>query len=158
MSECAPLLSNLQRDLHNSKGLSHRGAQEDYEAQTLASPPTTTEGPAAEAGGTILGIHNLSIVAPQFFVALMAAIIFKLLSASRSSPSSGAGGGGEGDSDPGLRGTNDVVWVLRFGGLAAAMGAVVSRWLIMPGSEREYREWVLAEEVVEGESGREVSD
>lgn len=46
------------------------------------------------------------------------------------------------DEDP-LRSENDVVWVLRFGGLAAIGGAVASRWIIPPRSEREYVKRVL---------------
>ncbi|GAA5919660.1 hypothetical protein JCM6882_003831 [Rhodosporidiobolus microsporus] len=129
------------------------------------------------SGGTLLGIHNLSIVLPQFFVALVAAIIFHFTSsppappASPTSPSpsslfsplsilsnistSAAGA-------PAAAQTNDVVHVLRFGGLFALLGAFVSasgssrrrsgssgaKWwggwgLCETGSERAYRWWVL---------------
>lgn len=54
-------------------------------------------------GGTILGIHNLAIVVPQFGVALVAAGIFGMLD--------GRENGGEGEG--GLGGKPDVVWVLR---------------------------------------------
>ncbi|BGP35051.1 hypothetical protein JCM10296v2_006881 [Rhodotorula toruloides] len=99
----------------------------------LLSHPTDEPRPRRKqpAGGTILGLHNLSIVVPQFFVALVSALIFRLTSSS--SPSS-SNEGGEGES---------VVWVLRFGGLASLVGAGVCAWVVREsGSEREYREWV----------------
>lgn len=84
-------------------------------------------------GGTILGIHNLSIVMPQFFVALIAALIFKLLGHNDPSDPSDPNAGG------GLKnGNNDVIWVLRFGGMMALLGAIVSRRLIKTGSELAY--------------------
>ncbi|BGP57929.1 hypothetical protein JCM8202v2_005583 [Rhodotorula sphaerocarpa] len=111
-----------------------------------SSPPT------AVAGGTILGLHNMAIVLPQFLVALVAAGIFKLTSKrsaaalaalstsflagahAPSPPTSGA-------DDGGLRAQDDVVWVLRFGGVAAFVGMFVSRWVCETWSERESREW-----------------
>lgn len=42
-----------------------------------------------------------------------------------------------------MRGSNDVVWVLRFGGLAAIGGAILSRWIVPPVTEREYVARVL---------------
>lgn len=100
----------------------------------------------------MLGIHNLAIVAPQFVVAIVSAVILKLASTSAAKHSSlwattvitggqeRGGGGGGGDE---LRGSNDVVWVLRFGGLAAIGGAILSRWVIPPGTEKEYVARVL---------------
>ncbi|GAA6059941.1 hypothetical protein JCM10212_003081 [Sporobolomyces blumeae] len=92
----------------------------------LTAPPVDHTPPS---GGTILGLHNLAIVAPQFLVAIASAIIFKI-----TSDSPGGGGGGGPDE---LRSTNDVVWVLRFGGLAAIGGAIASRWIVQPRTERE---------------------
>lgn len=100
---------------------------------TSPSPVSTT--PERKiAGGTILGIHNLAIVAPQFFVAIIAALIFKSIQLSRD----GQGPIPGGDDEDGLRGSNDVVWVLRFGGLAAVGGAVMSRWVLRTRSESSY--------------------
>ncbi|WRT65410.1 uncharacterized protein IL334_002353 [Kwoniella shivajii] len=78
----------------------------------------TGNGPVA--GGTIMGIHNLAIVFPQFIIAVVASIIFKLADQEPDiDPSSrGEGGGG---------GKNGVAWVLRFGGLMALVGALISR-------------------------------
>lgn len=110
---------------------------------------TTTCKPVG--GGTILGLHNMAVVLPQFFVALVAAAIFKLTAASRSPALSlaqlaAAATGDDPSTTPPagseLQGQNDVVWVLRFGGLAALIGMVVSRWVCETKSEREYREYL----------------
>lgn len=90
-----------------------------------------------QSGGTILGIHNLAIVAPQFFVAIVAAVIFKLLGTS--DPNDGDGSSG------GLRGTNDVVWVLRFGALMSLIGAIVSRRVLVTPSESAYTKLLEAQ-------------
>ncbi|OCF30813.1 solute carrier family 45, member 1/2/4 [Kwoniella heveanensis BCC8398] len=78
----------------------------------------TGSGPVA--GGTIMGIHNLAIVFPQFIIAVVASVIFRLADQEPDIiPSSG--GGGE------SAGKNGVAWVLRFGGLMALIGALISR-------------------------------
>ncbi|CAA7259880.1 unnamed protein product [Cyclocybe aegerita] len=71
------------------------------------------------AGGTILGIHNLAIVMPQFIVAVATSIIFRMVD--------GPGHASlEGDSQQ-YYGKNGVAWVLRFGGLCALFGAMFAR-------------------------------
>lgn len=111
ITECSPLLPD----------------RSDVES----SPLVRGEDKREQAGGTILGIHNLAIVAPQFFVAIVAAIIFKIIGAAREGEVPGEG-------EDGLRGSNDVVWVLRFGGLASIAGTVASRWVLKTRSERTY--------------------
>lgn len=107
------------------------------------SPPADKPSSSGGAGGTILGLHNLSIVLPQFFVAIVAAGIFRLTSRASSRTLfyavSAFADGGEGE----LGGEDDVVWVLRFGGLASALGIVASRFLEETASERRYRDKVL---------------
>ncbi|KAF8529052.1 hypothetical protein BU17DRAFT_37242 [Hysterangium stoloniferum] len=84
--------------------------------------------PEPIAGGTVLGIHNLAIVFPQFVVALVASLIFRIV-----------------DKSPDIiglpetiyLGKNGVAWVLRFGGLSAFVGAVVAQWI--PPTEQEKR-------------------
>lgn len=78
----------------------------------LPRPSVRDNRPAPASGGTILGIHNLAIVAPQFLVALIAAVIFEVVGKVKEGKTGG-------EDDGGLKGSNDVVWVLRFGGLAA---------------------------------------
>lgn len=73
------------------------------------------------AGGTILGIHNLAIVFPQFIVALVASAIFKAVDADI-------------DDDPNNHttyyGKNGVAWVLRFGGVCTLVGCVrITFWI-----------------------------
>ncbi|GAA5882529.1 hypothetical protein JCM3774_005187 [Rhodotorula dairenensis] len=145
-----------------------------------SSPPPTPSSSGAPnreqkqptvGGGTILGLHNMAVVLPQFFVALVAAAIFKLTAASPSPTRyllfKGGGGGGDtfspspGDDSNGLRGSNDVVWVLRFGGLAALIGMVVSRWVCETKSEREYREYINCgwrESILDGGADQDGSD
>jgi len=76
----------------------------------------TGSGPVA--GGTIMGIHNLAIVFPQFIIAVVASIIFKLADGDSAKPA------GEG---PQTGARNGVAWVLRFGGLMALIGAAICR-------------------------------
>lgn len=83
------------------------------------------------AGGTILGIHNLSIVLPQFLVAFIASIIFGFFN--------GAEGGGGGDGGGGDGGAPGVVWVLRYGGLAMLLAAGCTRLVPLVEGEREAR-------------------
>jgi len=65
------------------------------------------------AGGTVLGIHNLAIVIPQFMVALVASTIFRIVDASE---------------DPNNHNTylgkNGVAWVLRFGGFCTLVSVI----------------------------------
>lgn len=71
----------------------------------------------ALAGGTILGIHNLAIVFPQFIVALVSSAIFRAVDAHV-------------DGDPNNHNTyygkTGVAWVLRFGGLCAIVSFIFS--------------------------------
>lgn len=68
-------------------------------------------------GGTVLGIHNLSIVLPQFLMALIAALIFR----------STKGGNG------------DVAWVLRLSGVMALGAACLTRFVPLTLTERKAR-------------------
>ncbi|KAE8266177.1 hypothetical protein A4X09_0g6174 [Tilletia walkeri] len=74
-------------------------------------------GKKGSSAGTILGIHNLAIVLPQFFVALIANLIFRLSSSED---------GGDG-----------VVWVLRFGGVMGLLAAFATRFVPLTRTERE---------------------
>lgn len=130
-----------------------------YDSERAISAGGEEEG-THPTGGTILGIHNLSIVTPQFFIALIAALIFKLLGAEDpSDPSSfdpsspspspspgdspGGNGGSGGGNGGGLKnGNNDVIYVLRFGGLMAAIGVLISRRLLKTKSEIAYRKFL----------------
>jgi len=88
------------------------------------------------AGGTILGIHNLAIVIPQFLIALISSAIFRIVDQRQRA---GPGGG-----EYLYYGKNGVSWVLRFGGLCAFVGAAISRRVPPTKVEKEMR-WRLAE-------------
>ncbi len=71
------------------------------------------------AGGTIMGIHNLAIVFPQFLIALIASLIFKLSDAAASD--------GSGPVQGGNTSSHAVAHVLQFGGCMALVGALICR-------------------------------
>lgn len=113
-----------------------RGAQEQGERQPLLRRQSlrldyeaeTGEIPTPMAGGTVLGIHNLAIVFPQFIIALVATAIFRYVDSST-------------DSDPNnvYYGKHGVGWVLRFGGISAFIGAAFSRAVAPTRTEKEMR-------------------
>lgn len=92
--------------------------------QEMNTTELSVEGSGNVAGGTILGIHNLAIVLPQFFVSvdssgyirlsnvlhiqvsIAASIIFKIVD-------------GSSTGDTLYLGKHGVSWVLRFGGVIA---------------------------------------
>ncbi|KAG6869304.1 hypothetical protein C0993_000057 [Termitomyces sp. T159_Od127] len=78
-------------------------------------------GPVAPmAGGTVLGIHNLAIVLPQFIVALVTSVIFRITD----------GGSPEGhllNDENKYYGKTGVGWVLRFGGCCTLIAALIVR-------------------------------
>ncbi|KAK4046957.1 hypothetical protein OIO90_006375 [Microbotryomycetes sp. JL221] len=168
LSECSPLLSDR---LIKSNHQLDQQKQRQQNRSRLSMRPNPTEQVETNAGATILGIHNLSIVAPQFLVAIVASLIFKFLDKSTSTfelinmitnliTYDGNGENHEGEEGGGgardqLRNMNDVVWVLRFGGLVSLIGAWVSRWLIETSSEKTYKEYVLSWFDPFGENDRE---
>ncbi|KAJ7904651.1 MFS general substrate transporter [Mycena olivaceomarginata] len=97
-----------------------------------AFDPTGEDVPPAArvAGGTILGIHNLAIVAPQLIVAIVTSLIFKIVD-------------GGASADPGNENTylgkTGVGWVLRFGGVATFVGALLCRRVSPTPTERAMR-------------------
>ncbi|GHJ86937.1 hypothetical protein NliqN6_3339 [Naganishia liquefaciens] len=80
------------------------------------------------AGGTIMGIHNLAIVFPQFIIAIIASIIFKL-----------ADKGEAKGADPNGAAYSGVAWTLRFGGLCAVVGAIICRKVAPTKTEKAMR-------------------
>jgi len=84
------------------------------------------------AGGTVLGIHNLAIVFPQFAVSLITSLIFKIVD------------GSDQDKDTTYYGRNGVAWVLRFGGFCTLFGAIVARSLPLTKTEEEMQ-YILEE-------------
>jgi solute carrier family 45 protein 1/2/4 len=118
------------------------------------------------AGGTILGIHNLAIVMPQFIVcviiaflvrfhpiscapqiAVVASLIFRVVdetAPAETLPSPPGDvlsilvSGGLGDHTT-YFGKNGVAWVLRFGGLCTLLGAAFARMVPLTKAEKEIR-------------------
>ncbi|KAF9247328.1 hypothetical protein BU15DRAFT_38749 [Melanogaster broomeanus] len=94
------------------------------------------------AGGTILGIHNLAIVMPQFIIALVASAIFRVVDESAPTQPSddllALASGGLGDHTT-FFGKNGVAWVLRFGGLCTLFGAVFARMVPPTKAETDMR-------------------
>lgn len=92
-------------------------------------PPPTRDGELLVRGedesvgtGVVLGIHNVSVAAPQVLATVVSSLIFKLLQKERGST--------EDDS---------VGWVLRFGGLAALVAAWLCRRIREEGVEESER-------------------
>ncbi|SMQ53506.1 unnamed protein product [Zymoseptoria tritici ST99CH_3D7] len=65
-----------------------------------------------QQAGTVLGIHNVAVAAPQVIATLVSSLIFKALQKPR-----------------GTAGDDSVAWVLRFGGLAAILAGWLTRWV-----------------------------
>ncbi|KAJ2920090.1 hypothetical protein MD484_g361, partial [Candolleomyces efflorescens] len=97
----------------------------------LDSALDTDANGAPLAGGTVLGIHNLAIVTPQFIVALVTSAIFRAVDGSPP-----VEGPGEGDTYYGHFG---VAWVLRFGGLCTLFGALIARMVPPTPTEKAMR-------------------
>ncbi|KAJ3810128.1 hypothetical protein F5876DRAFT_42409 [Lentinula aff. lateritia] len=110
------------------------------------SPPRTPV-----AGGTILGVHNLAIVMPQFVVrytilcvskssilkdsfhqvAVVTSIIFRIADGNTIVEG--------GDESNAYFGKNGVAWVLRFGGVCTLVGAVIARMVPPTPTEKAMR-------------------
>jgi len=109
--------------------LLRRRSHDEFNAREEEEVPPST----SLAGGTVLGIHNLAIVAPQFIVAIVNSIIFRIVDESSLTLTSG---GGNGETYYGKTG---VGWVLRFGGMCTLVGALVARMVPPTPTERDMR-------------------
>jgi len=87
---------------------------DEYDANAEDDMPETSL-----AGGTVLGIHNLAIVIPQFVVAIVTSIIFGIVDGTSTT-------GFVKDTNTYL-GKNGVAWALRFGGACSLLAAVIAR-------------------------------
>jgi solute carrier family 45 protein 1/2/4 len=107
--------------------------QANRQASTGVPVPSSNqndkEGAVESLGGTVLGIHNLAIVVPQLFVALLASLILRTKSAHASDQ--GDAGGSSSDVS--------VVWVIRMGGVAALFAAILTRFVPLTQTERLMR-------------------
>lgn len=96
----------------------------------VAAPGDAAPVEDSARGGTILGIHNLAIVLPQFVVSLLVSLIFRLTGGG---PRRGADGGEE------ARSGGSVTWVLTFGGVMALGAALLTRLVPLTMTERQAR-------------------
>lgn len=151
-SEAASPYSVAPRSADERDPLIQRGYDDPEAVGTTAGEPLNGDVVKPLAGGTILGIHNLAIVMPQFIVcinldslvrtcptsrvpqiAVVASLIFRIVDESTPSkplPShediSTLVSGGLGDHTT-YFGKNGVAWVLRFGGLCTLLGTMFAK-------------------------------
>jgi solute carrier family 45 protein 1/2/4 len=122
LGDCAPLRGGENEPAVNGGTFLARGT----EVVEDGAAPGDGEG---GLGGTILGIHNLAIVLPQFVVAIVGALIFRAADA--------AAGGEAGDVPRPEHG--GTAWVLRYGGAMALVAALLTRYVPLTQTERERR-------------------
>ncbi|KAJ7638969.1 major facilitator superfamily domain-containing protein [Roridomyces roridus] len=115
-------VASARRGSDETRPLLRRRSYDAFDATTEEVPPT-----ALVAGGTILGVHNLAIVAPQLIVAIVTSLIFRAVD-----------GESSGDENTYL-GKNGVAWVLRFGGVCTLFGALLARRVPPTPTERAMR-------------------
>lgn len=104
-----------------------------YSTADLEGASVEYVGQGPVAGGTIMGIHNLAIVLPQFIIAIVASIIFRIADGDNNTssfdppPTAPPGGTHPDPTVPAYHEKSGVAWVLRFGGLMALIGAAICR-------------------------------
>lgn len=91
----------------------------------------------ALGGGTILGIHNLAVVIPQFVIAIISSIIFRIVDEKENSAGHL------------YLGKQGVTYVLGFGGFCALFAALISRRVPPTKPEKEIRQKLA--EILEAE-------
>lgn len=155
LADCAPLPRALTRtdsdDADSIDGLRHSDLHSAHHAH---------DNQGTGGAGTILGIHNLAIVAPQFIIAIIASLIFSAVHSSHNgihlvlgNPIAGLKTVGVGTTafalarDEGREGRGGLsghpvegtIWVLRFGGAMALFAALATRFVPLTLSERRRR-------------------
>jgi solute carrier family 45 protein 1/2/4 len=119
-------LNRLQAELeavssmHNSETARDREEDEDDEEQDIeatATIPKTDNDSSTDQAGIVLGLHNVAVSFPQIFSTIISSLIFKALQKPRGEPWD-----------------DSVGWVMRFGGCAALVAAVLARRLEEKGS------------------------
>lgn len=119
-------LNRLQAELeavssmHNSETARDREEDEDDEEQDIEATATilkTDNDSSTDQAGIVLGLHNVAVSFPQIFSTIISSLIFKALQKPRGEPWD-----------------DSVGWVMRFGGCAALVAAVLARRLEEKGS------------------------
>ncbi|KAJ7129532.1 hypothetical protein C8R44DRAFT_777013 [Mycena epipterygia] len=121
----APRRGSDRRGSDERQPLMRRRSLDAYEAGAEDVSPA-----ARVAGGTILGVHNLAIVAPQLIVAIATSVIFKIVDGDTV---------GDPNNENTYLGKKGVAWVLRFGGVATLFGALLARKVSPTPTERAMR-------------------
>ncbi|PWY99510.1 MFS general substrate transporter [Testicularia cyperi] len=169
--DCAPLPHNFaqQRGQRRDHSVEVYNEEDDYIETSSISPEDleTPDGLSRDpndshsgsiGGGTILGIHNLAIVAPQFIVAIISSLIFRTVASSSGSNGihlvldgdliSALSQNTHGEASIATLSQSSVgiqnpalgtAWVLRFGGLMAILAALATRFIPLTLSERNQR-------------------
>ncbi|KAJ7260550.1 MFS general substrate transporter [Mycena rebaudengoi] len=96
----------------------------DGDADTDEYGRRESGGLSAKAG-VILGIHNISIVIPQFLISGLTSIILAMSDGPAPTPATPTGGAGA-PAAPVVTGRNSVVYVFRIGGIWAAVAFVLA--------------------------------
>lgn len=98
--------------LHNTETARNHDESEDDEEQDIeaaATVPKTEIESSTDQAGIVLGLHNVAISFPQIFSTIVSSLIFKALQKPRGEPWD-----------------DSVGWVMRFGGCAAFVAAVLA--------------------------------
>jgi len=96
-------------EVHPNGGDNDDDDDNEDEEVDIESIPKLADGPATGEAGIVLGLHNVAISIPQIFSTLVSSLIFKALQKPRSEPWD-----------------DSVGWVMRFGGVAALIAAVLT--------------------------------
>jgi solute carrier family 45 protein 1/2/4 len=113
-------LETVSDTVHNSETARNYEEDEDDEEQDIeatATIPKTDNEPSTDQAGIVLGLHNVAVSFPQIFSTIVSSLIFKALQKPRGEPWD-----------------DSVGWVMRFGGCAALVAAVLARRLEEKGS------------------------
>ncbi|EED18235.1 sucrose transporter, putative [Talaromyces stipitatus ATCC 10500] len=91
--------------------------EQDIEAAATIPKIDTDEASPTDQAGIVLGLHNVAVSFPQIFSTMISSLIFKALQKPRGEPWD-----------------DSVGWVMRFGGCAALVAALLARRLEEKGS------------------------
>lgn len=107
-------LEAVSDTIHDSETARNYEEDEDDEEQDIeaAASIPKTEDSSTDQAGIVLGLHNVAISFPQIFSTIISSLIFKALQKPRGEPWD-----------------DSVGWVMRFGGCAALVAAVLARRL-----------------------------
>ncbi|KAJ1644273.1 hypothetical protein LPJ64_004024 [Coemansia asiatica] len=100
-----------------SDEISEHGHGRSLDGNNNSGTSVRSSGNSSLSAGTILGIHNVFIVIPQFLTAFLSSLLFAFFEQIE---------GSEPNSDPGAQHARQIAMVLRLGGIASAVAAYYS--------------------------------